>query len=107
MKLSEALHKICQKQIPKEINGVKTKYIIHEFSFRDIPSCSVTILPINLHCDNLSVAIKYCNDWYIGYDITPTTLAYKQLARDIQELLCGYIRNIISYMEGAKFDDSM
>lgn len=103
MTIIEALNEICEKQIPKEINGVRTKYIIHERKISDYPEASevlVTILPKDVRKDNIGTTRKYRDMHYITYNFERTTLGYKHLERDIEELLCLYIRNIISYFQG-------
>lgn len=101
MTIKEALNEICEKQIPKEINGVRTKYIIHERKISEYPEVLVTILPEHLRKNNIGTTRSYRDYFYMNYDFERATLGYKHLERDIEELLCLYIRNIISYFDGA------
>ena len=99
MTIIEALNEICKKQIPKEINGVKTKYIVKERRIFKYPEVLVSILPINIRKDNIGTARNYAENYYMTYDFTQSTLGYKHLEQDIKELLCLYIRNIISFFK--------
>ena len=103
MKIIEALNEICEKQIPKEINGVRTKFIIHERKISDYPEASellVTILPKDVRKDNIGTTRNYRDMYYITYDFERATLGYKHLERDIAELLCLYTANVISRFQG-------
>lgn len=101
MTLKQALQEICESQIPKEINGVRTKFIIHECKtgYGEVFT-EVTLLPVHVRKDNIGVTQKYSDNYYINYDFCYTSLGYKAIKRDIEELLCLYIRNIISYFQG-------
>lgn len=103
MTIKEALNEICEKQIPKEINGVRTKFIIHERKISDYPEASevlVTILPKDVRKDNIGTTRNYRDMYYITYDFERATLGYKHLERDIEELFCLYTANVISRFQG-------
>lgn len=100
MTIKEALEEICSRQIPKEINGVRTKYVIHERKIFDYPEVLVTILPEHLREKNIGTTHSYGANFHMNYDYKKDTLGYRQLERDIEEILCLYIRRIILYFQG-------
>jgi hypothetical protein len=104
MTLKEALEIICKESIPKEINGVRTKYIIMSYEDEDpmfIPYCTVVIFPSDITKDNLSFCHSFHNEaWIVDYPIERGTRAWEYLSEKIQQLLVAYIRKIIEYFDG-------
>ncbi len=102
MTIEEALENICEAQIPKEVNGVSTRYCIREYK-----SCignkvvEVGILPTNISPNNIGVVQKYTHEILINHDFRNfVDTGYGYLVKDIRELLCQYIRNIIEWTNG-------
>jgi hypothetical protein len=108
MTLKEALEIICKESIPKEINGVRTKYIIRNCkkndevrNYRFLPDYMVTIFPSDITKDNLSFSLSFNDEsWAVDYTIERDTLAWKYLSEKIHQLLITYIKKIIEYFDG-------
>ena len=95
MMIKEALKEICDKQIPKEVNGVSTKYFIREYrSVINNKVVEITILPTNITKENMGVTQRYSDEFYMTYNFCSGSLGYGGLVKDIRDLLCWYIRNI-------------
>lgn len=96
MMIKEALKEICDEQIPKEVNGVSTRYFIREYrSVIGNRVVEISILPTNITKDNMGVTHRYSDEFYMDYDYCRASLGYGRLVKDIRDLLCMYIRNII------------
>lgn len=109
MKLKEALEIICKESIPKEINGVRTNYIIKSYKknyedmdTRFLPDCTVNIFPYVITRDNfLSFSVSFNDEsWAVDYPIERGTQAWEYLSEKIQQLLITYIKKIIEYFDG-------
>lgn len=102
MTITEALKEICSSQIPREVNGVNTEYIIREYK-ADLGNkmVEVSILPTNITKKDLSVSLKFSDGYYINYDYCRADLWYDIFVKDIQELLCMYILNINKWTGGS------
>lgn len=108
MNLKEALDIICNETIPKEINGVRTKYIIGSYkknhideTARFLPDCKVTIFPLDITKDNLSFSVSFNDEsWSVDYPIERGTRAWEYLSEKIHQLLIAYIKKIIEYFDG-------
>lgn len=104
MTLKEALEEICIKQVPEEINGVRTKFIIEERPrMHDGIELYIVIAPADFRRENLAATVNfnpYLYEQFENYDFEPNSTAYKMLERDIEQMLLLFIRNIISYFEG-------
>lgn len=101
MTIKEALKEICDKQIPKEVNGVSTKYFIREYrSVIGNRVVEISILPTNISKENMGVTQRYSDELYMNYDYCSGSLGYAILGDDIRNLLCWYIRNINEWTEG-------
>lgn len=105
MTIKEALQEICIKQIPKEINGVRTKFVISEepsiFSFGGT-ELHLEISPVEIKRENIAAHLKYDPlryERFKAYDFLNSPY-YKMLENDIEQLLMLYIRNVIAYFEG-------
>lgn len=108
MKLKEALEIICKETIPKEINGVRTNYIISSYknNYKDmdtrfLPDYKVAIFPLDITKDNLSFSVSF-NDESLAadYPIERGTMAWDYLSEKIHQLLIAYIKKIIEYFNG-------
>lgn len=100
MTIKEALKEICENQIPKEVNGVSTKYFIREYrSVIGNRVVEISILPTNISKENMGVIQRYSDEFYMNYDYCRASLGYGILVKDIRELLCMYIRNIIGWTD--------
>lgn len=101
MIIKEALKEICDKQIPKEVNGVSTKYFIREYrSVIGNRVVEISILPTNIKKENIGVTQRYSDEFYMDYDYCSGSLGHGRLVKDIRDLLCWYIRNINEWTEG-------
>ena len=101
MMIKEALKEICDKQIPKEVNGVSTKYFIREYrSVIGNRVVEISILPTNISKENMGVTQRYSDEFYMNYDYCSGSLGHGRLVKDIRDLLCWYIRNINEWTNG-------
>ena len=101
MTIKEALKEICDKQIPKEVNGVSTKYFIREYrSVIGNRVVEISILPTNISKENMGVTQRYSDEYYMNYDYCRASLGYVRLVKDIRDQLCWYIRNINEWTDG-------
>jgi hypothetical protein len=101
MTIKEALKEICDKQIPKEVNGVSTKYVIHEYS-SDLGNkvVEVSVLPTNITKNDIGVTWRHHDEYYMNFDCCRASFEYDRLGKNIRDLLCWYIRNIIEWTDG-------
>lgn len=108
MTLKEALEIICKESIPKEINGVRTRYIISSYkkNYKDmnpryLPDYKVAIFPYDITKDDLSFSVSFNEEsWAVDYPIKRGTQAWEYLSEKIQQLLIAYIKKIIEYFDG-------
>lgn len=107
MTLKEALEIICKESIPKEINGLRTNYIISNYKknyedeiVRFLPDCTVNIFPLDITKDNLSFSVSFNDEsWSVDYPIERGTRAWDYLSEKIHQLLIAYIKKIIEYFD--------
>lgn len=104
MNLNEALKIICKETIPKEINGVRTNYVIRSYEHEDpmfVPYSTVVIFPSDITKDNLSFCYSFNDEaWIVDYPIERDTLSWDYLSEKIYQLLITYIKKIIEYFDG-------
>lgn len=101
MTLKKALEIICKESIPKEINGVRTKYIIRNDVTKLLADYTVVIFPSDITKDNLSFCYSFNDEtWSVDYPIERGTRAWEYLSEKIHELLITYIKKIIEYFDG-------
>lgn len=90
MTLQETIENICENQIPKEVNGVSTKYVVSVHSLENLGEVvEIAILPTHIRNVDLGAKMRFVHR--IFYE--------KKLEQDIRELLCMYIRNIIGWTD--------
>lgn len=90
MTLKETIENICENQIPKEVNGVSTKYVVSVHSLENLGEVvEIAILPTHIRNVDLGAKMRFVHR--IFYE--------KKLEQDIRELLCMYIRNIIGWTD--------
>ncbi len=90
MTLQETIENICENQIPKEVNGVRTKYVVSVHSLENLGEVvEIAILPTHIKSIDKGVKMRFVHR--IFYE--------KKLEQDIRELLCMYIRNIIGWTD--------
>lgn len=102
MTLKEALKEICLEQVPQEINGISTKWLIADctdvFGYKCV---NITLMPVHIKEDNVAVSTRINDEtWTVGYPIEKETMAWGYLKSTIQEMLCAYIHNIIERYNG-------
>lgn len=103
MTLKEALEVICSQTIPKEINGVRTYYVIKEVKVKpfDVTGCNVVIFPKDITNNNLSYSRSFNDEsWTVDYEIQPGTIAWEYLDKQIYDLFKCYMKAIIAYFDG-------
>ena len=94
MTIKEALEEICNKQIPKEVNGISTVYIIEESPNKDVV---VYIAPTFINKKKIAVVREYRYEQYICRNFDDNSNGRRFLERGVHDMLCWYIRNIIEY----------
>lgn len=102
MTLAEALREICDKQIPKEINGISTKYVVTEFEDCGIGAVRLSIMPTNISSVDIGITSNYLKRDYMTFtfDKGYRNNGYDLLEKDVKEMLCWYIRNLIKWSNG-------
>lgn len=101
MTLKEALKEICLSQVPIQVNGITTKWIISDDYILGAKCVNITLMPVHIREDNISVTTRINDEtWTVGYSIEKGTMAWKYLNNTIKELLCNYIYNIIGRYKG-------
>ena len=102
MTLAEALREICDKQIPKEINGISTKYVVTEFEDCGIGAVKLSIMPTNIFSVDIGLTSNYLKRDYMTFtfDKGYRNNGYDLLEKDVKEMLCWYIRNIMKWTDG-------
>lgn len=96
MTIKEALEEICNKQIPKEVNGISTKYVIEERPNKDVV---VSIVATHFGKDKIAASRKYLYEQYICCHFDDNSNGRRFLERELHDMLCCYIRNIIEYTD--------
>lgn len=90
MTLQKTIENICENQIPKEVNGVSTKYIVRVDNLEYLGEVvEIAILPTHIKSVDIGAKMRFTNR--VFYE--------KKLEQDIRELLCMYIRNIIGWTD--------
>lgn len=90
MTLQETIENICENQIPKEVNGVSTKYVVSVHSLENLGEVvEIAIMPTHIRSVDLGAKMRF----------THRVFYEKKLEQDIGELLCMYIRNIIGWTD--------
>lgn len=99
MTLAEALREICDRQIPKEINGISTKYEVTEIEDYGIGGVKLSIMPTNISSADIGLTFNYLKRDYMTFtfDKGYRNNGYDLLEKDVKEALCWYIRNIIKW----------
>lgn len=101
MTLKEALKEICLSQVPIQVNGITTKWIIRDDYMLGVKCVNITLMPVHIREDNISVTTRINDEtWAVEYPIENGTAAWKYLNDTIKELLCNYICNIINRYKG-------
>lgn len=101
MTINQAIADICERQIPKEINGVRTKYTIRDYdSVIGVRNVELSILPIDVRKEGIGVTLRYNQDSLTERDYITDTSPYNFIKEEIERMLCLYVRNIIGYFNG-------
>lgn len=102
MNLKEALEIICKESIPKEINGVRTKYYIEEHkSVLGFSCVKIVICPVHVTNDTINLKRIFNEEVnMIPDDITFNSSTWAFLNDEIHKLLIAYIKKIIEYFDG-------
>lgn len=96
MTIKEALEEICNKQIPKEVNGISTKYVIEEKLNKDVV---ISIAAAHLSKKKIAVTRKYRYEQYICCHFDDNSNGRRFLEREVHDMLCWYIRIVIEYTD--------
>ena len=96
MTFKEALEEICNKQIPKEVNGISTKYGIEERPNKDVV---IFIAAAHIAKDKIAVERKYRYEQYICCHFDENSNGRRFLEKELHDMLCWYIRIIIEYSD--------
>ena len=103
MQLMDIVQEICDKQIPREVNGVRTQFEIEtekDSSYGEI-ALKIKISPCSKGLYNLSCAFLSRLPYdLLDDDKEKTKFISSRLENQIGEALLMYIRNIIKNFEG-------
>lgn len=82
---------LCSRQVPKEINGIRTKYYVQKREIvENIHEVTIEIFAEDIKNECIRVGRAYPD----------SVIDYKRMEKDIESLLALYIRNVIDYFDG-------
>ena len=90
------IKQILEETLPDSVNGIHIKYDLREvpsLAYYDQTDCVITIMPVEIKCEDAAVSMRIASD-ALPVDFDETSLAYKHLQKQIEEMLMMYIRNI-------------
>lgn len=96
MKVINAIENILKETLPDTINGIHIKFDLREVQslvYHDTKDYILTLMPVEINCENVAVSLKISPDTF-PLDFDETSLAYKHLQKQIEEMLMMYMRNI-------------
>lgn len=101
MTIIEALEIICKEQIPREINGVNTRYYVREYK----SVIGNKVIEVGITSTNISPKIfiirRYAYEWLISHDFyNDLDLTYCQLKDDMRVFVGQYIHDVIERTDG-------
>lgn len=101
MNIKTAIEEIIKSTIPDSVNDIHIKTDLREVQslvYHDQRDLVLTIIPVEIKCEDVAVSMRMCLDTF-PYDLSQTSLAYKHLQRQIEEMLMTYIQNLKKWCE--------
>ena len=101
MRIMTAIENILKEILPDTINGIHTKYDLRGVSshiYYDQKDYICTLMPVEINCENIAVSLRI-SPYTFPFDFSETSLAYKHLQKQVEEMLITYIKNINKWCE--------
>ena len=95
MKITTAIEDILKETLPNTINGIHIKYDLREVPslvYHDQKDCILVLMPVEIECEDIAVSLRI-SPYAFPFDFSETSLAYKHLQKQVEEMLMTYIRN--------------
>lgn len=101
MKINDAIKNILKETLPDSINNIHIRYDLREsksLTYCDQKDYIITIMPVEIDCENVAASTRVLSRIF-PFDFNESSLAYKYLQRQIEEMLMIYIKNVKKYGE--------
>lgn len=96
MKITTAIEDILKETLPNTVNGIHIKYDLREVPslvYHDQKDCILTLMPVEIRCEDVVASLRI-SPYTFPFDFNETSLAYKHLQKQIEDMLIAYIRNV-------------
>lgn len=92
----KVIRNILKSTLPDVVDGIHIKYDLREVQssiYYDQKDCILTLMPVEIRCEDVAVSLRI-SPYTFPSDFNETSLAYKNLEKQIEEMLIMYIKNI-------------
>lgn len=92
----KVIRNILESTLPDVVDGIHIKYDLREVPslvYHDQKDCILTLMPAEIRCEDVAVSLRI-NPYTFPSDFNETSLAYKHLEKQIEEILMMYIKNV-------------
>lgn len=96
MKIEDAITNILKESLPNSIDNIHIKYDLRKVPsliYYDQKDCILTLMPVEIRCEDVAVSLRI-SPYTFPSDFNETSLAYKNLEKQIEEMLMMYIKNV-------------
>lgn len=96
MKIEDAITNILKESLPNSVDNIHINYDLRKVSsliYHDWKDYILTLMPIEISCEGVAVSLRI-SPYTFPSDFNETSLAYKNLEKQIKEMLMMYIKNI-------------
>lgn len=96
MKIEDTITNILKESLPNSIDNIHIKYNLREvqsFIYHNQKDYILTLMPVEIRCEDVAVSLRI-SPYTFPSDFNETSLAYKHLEKQIEEMLMMYIKNV-------------
>jgi hypothetical protein len=96
MKIEDTITNILKESLPNSIDNIHIKYDLREVQssiYHDQKDYILTLMPVEIRCEDVAVSLRI-SPYTFPSDFNETSLAYKHLEKQIEEMLMMYIKNV-------------
>lgn len=92
----KVIRNILESILPDVVDGIHIKYDLREVQssiYHDQKDCILTLMPLEIRCEDVAVSLRI-SPYTFPSNFNETSLAYKNLEKQIEETLILYIKNV-------------